>query len=422
MPARILPNIANLEKYIMGYRNLVTKPQYNHLKKVIPAIAEGVSCFASLARRTGTPERTWWHLFHESFFDENKLLAQSAKVMDNHTPTRSTSSSFVILDFTSTFKTGEHFEWSDWLWNEDTDLPDKKGHEQVLALEYNPDKDYRKCLGIRRFYHEDALLKTEYWRDDFEKKPICASRLLTQVKPLTKAKEVLVDGEFINATLVRRFEQKEFSWTGRIKKSLKATYQGRTAQLQELLSMLKKDHRWENVSYLNEGIQAFAVKVKISSLKNRTVQVAVCKNKSGNIAFIGTSNLSRTVKDICKIYGYRWEIEVFFKDIKGNLSFGDYRMRSVAANYRWQVFTLITANLLELVRKTKVERMMGVYVWFAQAVNKLYSTVRITLGMTIDVICDLRNGGKELILALKSILALNRAKYYLYNGVNLARL
>ena len=84
------------------------------------------------------------------------------------------------------------------------------------------------------------------------------------------------------------------------------------------------------------------------------VRIAVCKNREGTIAFIGTNILARGARDIVRIYGYRWQIEVYFKDIKYKLSFGDYRMRSVGANTRWQVLTLIAANLLELIRKTKL--------------------------------------------------------------------
>lgn len=427
MPAHIIPNISgSVEKHLMGYSNLLTKPQYKHFKKSIVGIAEGASSLADLSRQSGTSERTLWHFFNESFFDDTSLLKKSASVMNNHTETRSKGSSFLILDYTSVFKTGKGFEWSDWLWNEETDEADKVGHEQAIALEYDPEKDYRKCLGYRRFYHDEVLYQTEYWRDDFEKKPVVASRLLKETKPLTKTQEVLVDGEFINCFLVNRFEQLSFVWTGRMRKSLIVTHDGKTMALEQLAAKLIKEKAvaWKKAQYRNQKIMTFGITVSISSLADRKVRIAVCKNKKGQLAFIGTSLLNRESSDIIKVYSYRWEIEVFFKDMKQNLSFGDYRMRRVGANSRWQIFTLITANLIELVRKTKLEKMAisPNYSWFKEVVKKMYSATRITLGITIKILKDLRSGGRELIASLKSILHLNKAKFYLYNGVNLARL
>lgn len=427
MPARIIPNISgSVEKHLMGYSKLLTKPRYKHFKDSIVGIAEGASSLAGLSRCSGTSERTFWHFFNESFFDDTVLLQKSASAMNNHTETRSTGSALLILDYTSVFKTGKGFEWSDWLWNEETDESDQIGHEQVIALEYDPGKDYRKCLGYRRFYHDEALYQTEYWRGDFEKKPVVASRLLKETKPLTKAQEVLVDGEFVNCFLVNRLNQLSFAWTGRIKKSLIVTDGGEAMALGQLAAKLVKEKAvtWKKARYRNQRIKTFEITVTVSSMADRKVKIAVCKNKKGQLAFIGTSLLNREASEIVKVYGYRWEIEVFFKDMKQNLSFGDYRMRKVGANTRWQIFTLITANLLELIRKTKLERMVVSpnYHWFKKVVKKMYSVTRITLGITIKILKDLRSGGRELIASLKSILHLNKAKFYLYNGVNLARL
>ena len=283
-----------------------------------------------------------------------------------------------------------------------------------------------------QFDHENKLHETEYWRDDFEKKLVTASRLLKTVQRETKTDEILVDGEFLNgAFLVNRFEQYGFAWTGRIKKSVLATYsvegeKPETLSLVNLAEKLSKEKkvRWKTVRYRKQKIKAYAINVVIPSLSDRTVQIAVCKNKQGKIAFLGTSILERDAEEIVRVYGYRWEIEVFFKDIKGNLSFGDYRMRSVGANSRWQIFTLIAANLIELIRKIQVEEVVknDKVPWFKEALKTMYNTGEVTLGICIKLLQDIRSGGGEFITALKRHFALHHAKYYLYKRVNLARL
>jgi len=424
MPARIIPNISHLEKHLMGYAKLLRKQHYQHFKHTVLAIIDQATSIAQVARKSGTPTRTLEYFFNDSFFNDQALLTHSARVMQHYTPTRSTKEAFLILDFTST-KTGKRSEWADWLWNEETDEPDLFGYEQCLALEVNPVKKYRRCLGYRRFYHTDALYQTEYWRGDFEKKPVCVSRLLKQVAPLTCSKQVIVDGEFMNCFLINRFEQLRFNWTGRIRKSLSVNYKRGKYRLEVLAEKLNKEGKlaWQRASYRNQAIQTAKIIVNIPSLANRKVTIAVCKNRQGNIAFLGT-NIDCSAYQLVSTYAQRWEIEVFIKDIKQALSFADYKMRRVGANSRWQILCLVAANLMELVRKIKLEPLMqsrkSSYSWFKLAVKRLYQRVKLTLGITVSVIRDLRQGGRELIASLKAISYLNNAKNYLYNGINFA--
>jgi hypothetical protein len=428
MPAqeRVIPNLACIEKHLSGYVPLLRKQHYSHFKTCITGIIEGAGSMAELSRKSGTPERTLQYFFNDGFFNDQVLISQSVKAMNHYTATRSTREALLVLDFTSTFKTGQKFEWGDWLWNEDTDEPDGWGHEQLLALEVHPIKRSRKCLGFRRYYHQQVLVGTEHWRDDFEKKPVCTNRLISQVKPLTQAQEVIVDGEFINPTLVNHCRRLRLDWTGRIRKSLLATYGQDTQPLQQLAQGLitSGKYQFQDVRYRNQHLQAFVLTVKLPSLKGLRVQVAVCKNSQGRLAFIATSIPNRSAVEICRIYGLRWEIEVFIRDTKQNLSLGSYRTRGVAANTRRQALSLVAANLLELVRKTKLEKLThhSGFTWFKTAVRRLYSTTRMTLGVTRAIIKDLRTGGQDLITALKKLSHLNKAKYYLRHGVNFAGL
>lgn len=418
--ARILSNIGNIEKHMQYFASYLTKPQYQSFKSIMLGLVTGKGkSVLELARNQGRKAKQLYYFFNDMVFSEERLLGFSVKQLNNKTPTRTGKDSFLILDFTSTGKTGTHFEWADWLWNEENDKTDILGHETLIALEYHPVKNYRKALGMRRFYHDDILKETEYWRDDFEKKPVVASRLLSSILPLTKATEVLVDGEFVNGFLVHRFEENNLAWTGRIKKSLLVTYQRRTQSLEKLAPELirEKEEDWQKATYRNQKISAFAITVSIPSLNSREVRIAVCQNKKGQIAFIGTNRLDRNAQEIVKVYSYRWEIEVFFKTIKQDLSFSSYMLRSVAANSRWQYLVLIAANLLELIRKTKLKEVIPKFKWLKKAIYFLFQQTEVTIGILVKLIRDLRNGGREILAALKCIGELHHAKYYLYRRI-----
>lgn len=418
--AHILPNIANVEKHLQIYSSYLTKPQYHDFKDVMKSLISGKAhSVKEISRVSGKKDYRLYYFFNNMVFNDENLLQKSVSQLNHKTPLRSTKEAFLILDFTSTAKTGTHFEWSDFIWNEETEESDICGYETLVALEYDQKKNYHKALGMKRFYHEEKLFETEYSHDDFLKKPVVTSHLLTEVKPLTHAREVLVDGEFINCFLVNRFKDLGFSWTGRIKKSLLATYRGKTTSLEDLTNslLLKKEVSFKKASYRNQKISVFSLTVTIPSLSGRKVKVAVCKNKKGKIAFIGSSVLTREAKEIIKAYSYRWEIEVYFKAIKGNLFFSSFLLRFVGANSRWQYLVLIAANIIELIRLTKIVKLIPKIPIFKKVLKFLFTKTKLTMGLVIKLIRDLKNGGQEIFSAFKCLGELSYAKKYLFRRV-----
>ncbi len=421
--AQILPNISRVEKHLEIYCQYLTKPRYQHFKNILLSFISGKGgSVLEMARYLGTQSYRLYYFFNDMDFDDKKLLAKSVSQLNNKTCLRSTQESFLIFDFTSTAKTGRHFEWADWLWNEETNETDAFGHETLVALEYDPKKNYRKALGLRRFYHEDKLFETEYTKDDFEKKPTVVNHLLKEIQPLTRAKEVLVDGEFISGFLVDKFENQGYDWTGRIKKTILAAYKReQEMSLEDLTNKLiqEKEIIFEEVIYRSQKIMAVDIEVKVPSLGNRKIRVAVCKNDKGKFAFIASSVIGRSVHEIVKVYGFRWEIEVFFKDIKQNLHFSDYLLRSTGANIRWQYLVLIAANIIELMKKILISKYIPKFSWFKKTVKHLFQKTKLTIGLIVRLISDLKNGGREFIAALKCLGELHHAKFYLYRRINL---
>jgi len=421
--AQILQNISRVEKHLEIYCKYLTKPQYQHFKNILLGFLSGRGkSVLEMSRFLGSQSYRLYYFFNDMNCNDKLLLQKSVQQLNNKTCLRSTQESFLILDFTSTAKTGRHFEWADWLWNEETNETDIFGHETLIALEYDPAKNYRKALGLRRFYHEEKLFGSEYTKDDFEKKPSVVNNLLKEVRPLTRAAEVLVDGEFISCFLVDKFEKNKLNWTGRIKKTILAVYKReKEMNLEDLTNKLIQEREivFEEETYRNQKIMAVEIEVKIPSLNNRKVKIAVCKNEKGKFAFIASNVVSRSAKEIVKVYGFRWEIEVFFKDIKQNLHFSDYLLRSTGANVRWQYMVLIAANIIELMKKILVAKYIPKFPWFKKTIKHLFQKTKLTIGLIVRLIFDLKNGGREFIAALKCIGELQHAKNYLYGRINL---
>ena len=132
-----------------------------------------------------------------------------------------------------------------------------------------------------------------------------------------KAKYVLFDSWFANPKEIVAIKGMELDVIAMVKRSSKISYifEGAKKSIKQIFSACQK--RRGRSKYL------LSVAVEIDAGKGKTIPVRiVCvknrNNKKDWIALIST-NISLTEEDIIRIYGKRWDIEVFFKMTKSLL-------------------------------------------------------------------------------------------------------
>lgn len=131
-----------------------------------------------------------------------------------------------------------------------------------------------------------------------------------------KAKYVLFDSWFSNPQQILDIKALGLNVIAMVKKSSKRSYEfeGKRLDIKKIFAICKK--RRGRSRYL------LSVPVKVGVDKNSVDARLVCVRNRNNrkdwIAIISTDmNLSET--DIIRIYGHRWDIEVFFKTCKSSL-------------------------------------------------------------------------------------------------------
>ncbi|MGQ9560808.1 MAG: transposase [Candidatus Oleimicrobiaceae bacterium] len=71
------------------------------------------------------------------------------------------------------------------------------------------------------------------------------------------------------------------------------------------------------------------------------------KHRSFSTKVLLTNNANLTAEQIVELYELRWEIELYFKELKGHLHFTDYDFEDFKASERWVDMVLITFLFLE---------------------------------------------------------------------------
>lgn len=110
-----------------------------------------------------------------------------------------------------------------------------------------------------------------------------------------------------------------------------------------------------NIAKLGERCVVFSKKVKNNG-----------RDKSFSYKVLLANNDKLSAKQIVELYELRWEIELYFKELKSYLHFSDYDFEDFKASERWVDIVSITFLFLEYVRLQRLEKFK-----FSDAPNNL---------------------------------------------------
>jgi hypothetical protein len=101
------------------------------------------------------------------------------------------------------------------------------------------------------------------------------------------------------------------------------------------------------------------------------------------MAFI-TNNFDWSAQTVCDLYRRRWDIEVFFKQVKQSLKLGSFLGHSANA-VKWQVYTALLVYVLL--------RYMAHLAEWGHSFTRLFAVMRSTLWERICVLALLKSYG-----------------------------
>jgi hypothetical protein len=87
-----------------------------------------------------------------------------------------------------------------------------------------------------------------------------------------------------------------------------------------------------------------------------TTNLSLTQATPDNVKILMTNALHLSVREVVELYTLRWQIELFFKEIKSVLGFHQYRFRRFAAVKGWTGVALTTFLYLEWYRAQRLRR------------------------------------------------------------------
>jgi hypothetical protein len=130
--------------------------------------------------------------------------------------------------------------------------------------------------------------------------------------------------------------------------------------------------------------QIIELKGRHKGMRLRRVEARVEVDGKWRVMVFITNNLAWSPRSVCDLYRRRWDIEVFFKQVKQSLKLGSFLGHSANA-VRWQIFTALLVYVLL--------RFMAHLSEWGHGFTRLFTVTRSALWERIDLLALLKSYG-----------------------------
>lgn len=218
-------------------------------------------------------------------------------------------------------------------------------------------------LGGKSFLPEMIVIDTAAEHDSKRARELCAHILEGEI--------VVFDKAYVDFQHLGDLDRRKVYWVTRAKDNMAYSVARNLTTRAE--SKIIKD----------QIIRLINPKQGSPELMRRIVAKVEVDGKEREMTFL-TNHLDWEPWTVAELYRVRWDIEVFFKQIKQNLQLSDFYGQSANA-VRWQIWSAMLAYLLI--------RLMAFLSQWGQSFSRLIQLLRAALWLKIDLLDLLKNYG-----------------------------
>ena len=215
-------------------------------------------------------------------------------------------------------------------------------------------------LDLHSFLPSFAIVDTAGEHDNKRSREVCATILCGEI--------VVFDKAYVDFEHLSDLDARGVWWVTRAKDNMKY----------RAVKNLSKGH--ENII----KDQIIALQGKHKGMELRRVEAWVEVDGDWRVMVFITNNMEWSPRSVCDLYRRRWDIEVFFKQVKQSLKLGSFLGHSANA-VRWQVYTALLVYVL-------LRYMAHLSEW-GHGFTRLFAVTRSALWERIDLLALLKSYG-----------------------------
>ena len=216
-------------------------------------------------------------------------------------------------------------------------------------------------LDLHSFLPSFAIVDTAGQHDNKRAREVCAN--------IASGEIVVFDKAYVDFEHLLDLDMRGVWWVTRSKDNMK-------------FRVVKKHHTKGHENVIKDQIVSLQGRHKGMTLRRIEAMVEV-DGKWRVMVFI-TNNTQWSPRSVCDLYRRRWDIEVFFKQVKQSLKLGSFLGHSANA-VRWQVYTALLVYVLL--------RFMAHLSSWGHSFTRLFAVTRSALWERIDLLALLKSYG-----------------------------
>ncbi len=215
-------------------------------------------------------------------------------------------------------------------------------------------------LDLHSFLPSFAIVDTAAQHDNKRARELCANIAAGEI--------VVFDKAYVDFDHLSDLNQRGIWWVTRSKDNM--------------VFGVVKNHTKGHENIIKD--QIIALKGQHKGMQLRRVEALVEVDGKWRVMVFITNNLAWSPRSVCDLYRRRWDIEVFFKQVKQSLKLGSFLGHSANA-VRWQVYTALMVYVLL--------RFMAHLSEWGHSFTRLFAVTRSALWERIDLLALLKSYG-----------------------------
>ena len=215
-------------------------------------------------------------------------------------------------------------------------------------------------LDLHSFLPSFAIVDTAVQHDNKRAREVCATILPDEI--------VVFDKAYVDFDHLLDLNHRDVWWVTRAKDNMKFR--------------VVKNHTKGHENIIKD--QFIALQGKHKGMMLRRVEAWVEVDGACRVMVFITNNTEWSPRSVCDLYRRRWDIEVFFKQVKQSLKLGSFLGHSANA-VRWQVYTALLVYVLL--------RFMAQLSAWGHSFTRLFAVTRSALWERIDLLALLKSYG-----------------------------
>ena len=323
MSIPIIETPKELRKSLEDYRDIFTKPQFNHFQNLITGlIVSDNKTLQEINDCFGEKDQSSLNRFMTcSDWDEKEV----EQVRMNQIKRKNISKGFMIVDPTMLHKTGKHMEKANYHYSGITKKTEW-GHLLVNSLFCNEEISFpiNADFYLRK---EDADKKHKFKTS----REICMEHIDYAVKNKLPIEAVLIDAGLYADYVLKHIIQKELKFVAGINiKTLISINREEKINIKTYLDSLKKKN-FKKFKLNGEIYFLHSIEVYIRKVGKVKLLISYKKGEEKNIKTCVTNILNETDERLMNILLKRWNVETLHRDSKQHLGLEDYQVRKYGA-------------------------------------------------------------------------------------------